>query len=269
MRVIKSETGFLLYLKIFKQLVAYQTKIVLWQISPDSGGRQIVETLINSYNLETKKVYFELSGADFLRDQLPIYGYVEDGAFIFKTFIEDILEKTLSLKVPDEISLLEENEMTEMDRKVAKGTSDVWRVKRLDTQLDDNRPDILRVKSMLQRSSRDQELLNKEFGLTVDEEDKLFADKRESPRARPKMDKYVKILKDQGEAPLVYKLFDLSRGGMGFLCINEVEFIKGSDVNIVGFNDFDLDDPLVGQVMSIRSMDGEFKVGVKFSEGQD
>ena len=272
MRVIKSETGFLLYLKIFKQLAAYQTKIILWQISPDSGGRQISETHVNSFNLETKKVFFELSGAGLLRQQLPIYGYIEDGALIFKTFIEDIRDKTLCLKVPDEISLLEENEMSEMDRKIAQGTSDVWKVKRLDTNLDNQAPDILRVKSMAQRSTRDQDLLNQEFGLSVDEEDKLFADKRESPRARPKIDKYVKILRTLGEAPLIYKLFDLSRGGMGFLCALEDEFIKGSNVNIVGFNDFDLDDPLVGQVMSIRSLDGasnEFKVGVKFSEGQD
>jgi hypothetical protein len=40
----------------------------------------------------------------------------------------------------------------------------------------------------------------------------------------------------------------------------------------MGFNEFLLDDPLIGKVMSIRPMDEhqvEFKVGVKFTEGQD
>jgi c-di-GMP-binding flagellar brake protein YcgR len=130
----------------------------------------------------------------------------------------------------------------------------------------------MRVKSMAQRSVRDQELLNLEMGLTLDEEDKLFAAQRESPRARPKDDKWVKVLRSQGQSPLVYKLFDLSRGGLGFVSAVESEFTKGSLIYIVGFNDYDLDDPLIGTIMSIRSMDGnlgEFKVGIKFTEGQD
>ena len=49
----------------------------------------------------------------------------------------------------------------------------------------------MRVKSMAQRSNRDQQLLKSEFGLTVDEEDKLYADQRAAPRARPKDDKWV------------------------------------------------------------------------------
>ena len=58
---------------------------------------------------------------------------------------------------------------------------------------------------------------------------------------------------------------------MGFVSFDETEFPKGSDIRVVGFNDFELDDPLFGQIMSIRPIDGvlsEFKIGVKFSEGQ-
>ena len=124
---------------------------------------------------------------------------------------------------------------------------------------------------MAQRSNRDQQLLKSEFGLTVDEEDKLFAGQRAAPRARPKDDKWVKVVRGIGEAALPYKLFDLSQGGMGFVSFDETEFPKGSDIHVVGFNDFELDDPLLGTIMSIRPMDGvlsEFKIGVKFSEGQ-
>ena len=129
----------------------------------------------------------------------------------------------------------------------------------------------MRVKSMAQRSNRDQQLLKSEFGLTVDEEDKLYADQRAAPRARPKDDKWVRLVKGVSETPLPYKLFDLSQGGMGFVSFDETEFPKGSDIRVVGFNDFELDDPLFGQIMSIRPIDGvlsEFKIGVKFSEGQ-
>ncbi len=144
--------------------------------------------------------------------------------------------------------------------------------KRLNTIREEIGPDIMRVKSMSERSNRDQELLNSEFGLSVDEEDKLFADKREAPRARPKNDKWVKVARLAGEGPVVYKLFDLSQGGMGFVGSNDVDFIKGAEIHIMGFNNFDLDDPLIGKVMSIRPMDGtenEFKIGVKFSDGQN
>ena len=59
---------------------------------------------------------------------------------------------------------------------------------------------------------------------------------------------------------------------MGLISTLDANFSKGQDIKIVGFNEFELDDPLFGQVMSVRPIDNnqiEFKVGVKFSEGQD
>ena len=130
------------------------------------------------------------------------------------------------------------------------------------------------VKNMLQRSSRDQELLNNhEWHMpSVDEEDLMFVDKRESPRARPKSEKWVKIRKAGEQEINLFKLFDLSRGGMSFIAIGETDYPKDCEINVTGFETFDLDDPLVGKVMSLRPMDEtliEFKVGVKFNEGQD
>jgi hypothetical protein len=44
------------------------------------------------------------------------------------------------------------------------------------------------------------------------------------------------------------------------------------EVFVMGFDAFDLDDPLVGIIMSQRAVDEtnvEFKIGIKFSEGQE
>ena len=271
MRVIKADTGFLFYEKIFKQLMNNQSRLVVWQVSMD-GERQVTQTRLNSYHMESGKLFFEIESKEKVAEELPIYCYAEDGPLIFKAEIQDLYETNISVNIPAEIKILEESEATLIQGQTGQDFSDVWKVKRLDLNPPDGSLDIMKVKSMAERSTRDQELLNNEFGLSMDEEDKLFADKRESPRARPKIDKWVKVAKLQGNGPEMYKLFDLSRGGMGFVSFSEDEFTKGSEVHIVGFNDFDLDDPLVGKVMSLRPIDGvqsEFKIGVKFSEGQD
>jgi hypothetical protein len=272
MRVVKVENGFLLYIKIFKQLAANQHKVILWQVSPETGGRQISEMYLNTFNMETKKVYFSLNGFSLFKTDLPLYGYVEAGAFIFKSIIESIKDSTICMTLPDQLSLLEESDNFKADPTSQKSASEIYRLKTMDTSFENQGPDYMRVKSLSQRTAHDQEFLNQEFGLSLDQEDKLFADKRESPRARPKDDKFVKILSPNGNGPMIYRLFDLSRGGLGFVSLSETEFSKGTDIQIMGFNEFQLDDPLIGKVMSIRPMDEhqvEFKIGVKFSEGQD
>ncbi|MBA2403902.1 MAG: PilZ domain-containing protein [Bdellovibrionales bacterium] len=273
MRVIKSDTGFLFYEKIFKQLMANQSSLVVWQLSPDSGERQITRSRLNAYHMDTGKLHLEIDASKIVNDGLPLYCFSEDGPLIFKAQIHAVSGSNISVGLPAEIKVFDDPDVVHIQGVTGKKIDTIWRTKKLDTGYSpDNGPDLMHVKSMSQRSSRDQELLNNEFGLSVDEEDKLFADKRESPRARPKMDKWVKIAKLRGDGPVVYKLFDLSQGGMGFVSFDETEFTKGTQIHIVGFNDFDLDDPLVGKVMSIRPIDGvqsEFKIGVAFTEGQN
>jgi hypothetical protein len=271
MRVIKSDTGFLYYEKIFKQLMNNQSPLVVWQLSRE-GERQITHTLLNSYHMESGKLFFDIESKEKVQEDLPIYCYAEAGPLIFKAEIQDLYETNISVNMPQEIKILEDAEAILIKGNTGEDLSDVWKVKRLEIGPIDTSPDIMKVKSMSERSTRDQDLLNNEFGLSVDEEDKLFAEKRESPRARPKIDKWVKVAKLAGNGPEMFKLFDLSRGGLGFVAFSETEFTKGSEIHIVGFNDFDLDDPLVGKIMSLRPIDGtqsEFKIGVKFSEGQD
>lgn len=108
--------------------------------------------------------------------------------------------------------------------------------------------------------------------MSLEEEDKLFASRRSSPRARPKNEKWVKVQVGEEEEIHRLKLYDLSRGGMSFVTQDNDIFSRGSAVFVVGFEEFDLDDPLVGEVMSLRPMSDvdefEWKVGVKFSDGQ-
>ena len=275
MRVIKSDTGFLFYEKLFKQLMANQCNLVVWQLSPENGERLISKSKLNAFHMESGRLYFEVDRKKLLNDELPLYCFSEDGLVIFKSFVQEITDKTISVSLPDEMKLLEDAEVVSIKRSTGQDLARPWKTKKLDTSpihKVGTTHDVMRVKSMAQRSNRDQELLKNEFGLTVDQEDILFAGKRESPRARPKDDKWVKIVKLETDSPSTYKLFDLSKGGMAFVCFSSAEFSVATEIRIVGFNDFNLDDPLIGKVMSIRPIDGtssDFKVGVSFSEGQN
>lgn len=156
---------------------------------------------------------------------------------------------------------------------VNKDLSEVWRTKRLGANLEAS-PDYMKVKSMSERSSRDQDFLKNEFTeeLSLEEEEKMFADKREAPRARPKEAKWVKVVGSESNEVFLLRLFDLSQGGISFVTLEPHHFPKGTIVKVVGFSEFDLDDPLVGEVLSHRTVDDlgiEFKIGVKFSDGQN
>lgn len=269
MRVIKSDSGFLAYQKIFRHIQSNHSPLVIWQVRPQSGERNISESRLNSFHLETKLLHFELPSDYEVESSLPLYCYSEDGQFIFKTDIKDIKNNVFSLQVPEEIKLLEDPDVTFIKGASGVDLAPVWRTKRLN--LDEEKPDMV-VKSMSERTSRDQDYLNMEFQLTLDEEDKMYADKRETPRARPKVDKFVKVIAETGDITHYMKLFDLSQGGMGFVTLEPELFPKGSKVLVMGFDEFDLDDPLIGQVMSHRPIDDtqiEFKIGCKFDEGQD
>lgn len=269
MKVINPETGFLAYQKMFSHMQANQTPLVIWQVRGEK--RVVSETVLTSYHLDSKLLYVSHTSSMEFTESLPLYCYVEDGLIIFKTSLNEVKGANLCMALPTEIKLLELSEVEVIRGQLGHDLSDVWKVKRLNFDRDDG-SDIMRVKSMAQRTSRDQEFLNNEFNpVSLDEEDRMFADKRESPRARPKVDKYVFIRIDGLEQIHRVKLFDLSQGGMGFLVFDTEKFPKGSRVEVVGFDEFNLDDPLFGKVMSHRETDEtkvEWKVGVKFDEGQ-
>ncbi len=268
MKVIKSDSGFLAFQKIFKLLHSNQYPLVLWQ-NNDDGSKLVLDSFLNSFNLESAQLHFD-KNSDV--NEGTIYCYCEDEQFIFKTMVLSIKDGVFTAGVPLEIKLLEEPDVATIKGQVGVDLLGHWKTKRLKLDGNDG-PDYIKVKSMSERSSRDQEFLNNEFdSVSLDEEEKLFADKRESPRARPKIDKWVKIKTDASEEIHFLRLFDLSRGGMGFLSMDPETFPKGSTIQVVGFEEFNLDDPLIGKVMSHRAIDEsqiEFKIGIKFNEGQE
>lgn len=274
MKVIKSDSGFLIYQKIFKHLQLNRSQLVIWQVL-DSGERLISDSCLNSFHFESSLLHFEKSFNFAPVLDAPLFCYCEDEQFIFKTSIQDIKDAVFSVILPPEIKLLEESDVNVIKGQLGLDLSTTWKTRRLNLgdASGDSGPDYMKVKSMAERSTRDQEFLNNEFdSVSLDEEEKMFADKRESPRARPKIDKWVKIKTSLSDEIHFLRLFDLSRGGIGFLTMDAHLFPKGTTIQVIGFEEFDLDDPLVGVIMSQRPIDEtqiEFKIGVKFNEGQE
>ena len=276
MRVIKSENGFLAYQKLFRQLELSRSVLLFWQLNPDSGRRQVSESTLRSFNLDKGAIYLELPKDSVINSELPIFCYAEEGQFIFKTTISSVKENNFTLNVPPEVKLLEGSEITSIRAQIGVDLSSIWLVKRFQEE-DENgfasSVNFGKATAMNERSSRDQNFLNNEFdNVSIEEEERMFADKRESPRSRPKVEKWVKVKSLTNHQVHLLKLFDLSRGGMSFVVINPLLFPKGSSVEVLGFDEFDLDDPLGGKVMSHRALDEtqiEFKIGIKFNYGQD
>jgi hypothetical protein len=271
MRVIKSDSsGVYAYQKIFKHLQSSAAKLVIWQTSPDSGQRHVIDSVLNSFHPESNLLHLELSREAKLRNDLPIFCYSKEGMLLFKTSLEDLRNNVFSLAFPDEIRLLEEPEIIQIKESAGLDLAEPWKTKRLNFDRD-RTPDFMTVKSMSQRSSRDQEFLTNEFNPTLDEEDKFFADRRESPRARPKLEKLVKLMGEGSEDIHSLRLFDLSQGGLSFLTLEPHNFPKGTKILVIAFDEFNLDDPLIAEVMSQRPVDDsqiECKIGCKFHEGQ-
>lgn len=269
MKTLTKDIDFLAYNKVLRYLKANQCPLIIWQGHPE--GRTIVHCVLNSFHDESKLMHLDKIADAKFYEGLPIFCYVEQFQMIFKSELFDFAEKYFSIYMPKELKVIEEREARKV---VIPGMdfSTLWKSKRLKVEEIDETQDYYRVKSMSQRSNRDQELLGLEFGVSLDEEDRLFADKRESPRARPQGNKKVKIQKLDGEMVHKLKLFDLSRGGLAFLSDLNGMFSKSEKLMVTGFDEFDLDDPIFGVVMSVRPVDeaqDEWKIGIKFEDGQD
>lgn len=260
MKVILPGTDIEAYQKIFSNLLEKNCILVLWQLL-DEGKRDVFHSQLFSFNKKLELLNFRPVGVKFNPD-LPVYCYVGFGNFIFKTSIHSIDAYGLTIKLPKELKALEDSEAKNIRSEINRDAPAFFKGS-------EYKP----VKTMAERTPRDQDLLNLEFdSMSLEEEDKLFASRRSSPRARPKNEKWVKVQVGEEEEIHRLKLYDLSRGGMSFVTQDNDIFSRGSAVFVVGFEEFDLDDPLVGQVMSLRPMSDvdefEWKVGVKFSDGQ-
>lgn len=273
MKVIESDNVPMMR-RIFRHLQRRQSLLVTWQIEPASGKRRIFHSTLGSFQTEMKKVSLTLTENYELDSKLEIFFFAEDGQFIFKSNILQANGSHFMVEFPREIQLLDEPDALLLQGKSGLNIESNWSTKRLIVDGPEEFDSHVgkAPKAMSERTSRDQSFLSAEFNPSLDEEDKLFADKRESVRVRPKANKLVKLSVKGDENIHVLKLFDLSQGGMAFLTMLPEHFPKGSDVIVLGFGEFELDDPLMGTIMSHRSADDlgiEHKIGIKFIEGQE
>lgn len=270
MKVIRSDSsGIYAFQKIFKNIFSNGSKVVIWQSLPETHEKRSFLSRLNSFHSDIGVLNFELPKESLIESDLPLFCYCEEGFLIFKSSIKEARERVFSVFVPEEIKLLEEGEVDEIKASIGVDLSGVWEDKRFERNTQKN---FNSIKPMSERTQRDKDFLNRELDLlTLDEEDKLFADKRESPRARPKIDKWVSLLTENADGPHLYRLFDLSRGGLGFITMELNLFPVDTKITVLGFDDFNLDYPLFAEVKSHRPVDEleiEYKVGCKFDNGQ-
>jgi hypothetical protein len=126
-----------------------------------------------------------------------------------------------------------------------------------------------KMKSM---SSHDTEILQSELiFISLEEEDEIFAEQRESVRAKPKQSKLITIQKsDLAVEEQIYPLYDLSKGGLSFLITEEDLFTKGEVILVNALDAKRFDTPMQVTVMVVRAADElgvQFKVGCAFVSG--
>lgn len=267
MRVIKSDSGYSMYKIIFGHFESRNTKLVVWQVRPENRERRILETRFISFLPDSNSLYLKISSNSQIIKDLPLYVYSEDGQIIFKSYILEVLGEKFRVSIPSEIKLLEDNDVKSIQNIISDQFS-----KNESVPLFKLEEAEIVIKSLAERSFRDQDFLNNQFTtLSLDEEDKLFSEVRESPRARPKIDKWLKI--KSSKTPIIQdaRIYDLSRGGISFITMEVELFPVGSKVKVLSIDNFILDDPLIAEIMSSRAVDDleiEFKIGCQFHEGQ-
>lgn len=253
MKNINSKDGYLVYQKFFTDMVRRESNIVVWQLSLE-GTRLIYDSVMSSFKIEAGVVNFnQTKGEAYKFKSGPIFCYSSEAGVIFKSDSIAASEASLSIKLPQQITFLEDPDIHVIKTGCGVDLSQApWRVKRQG-----------------EKSQRDSAIFEAQLAsISLSEEDKLFADKREAPRARPKIDKHISCQRaGEAETNGNYKLFDLSRGGLGFQVFIEDAYNKGDFVEVTAIDSQQLDAPLIGEVMSVRNLAPEeagFKVGVKF-----
>jgi hypothetical protein len=249
MKNITPQDGYIVFQKFFSDLVKRETTLVLWQLTSD-GQRTVYDCVISSYKYDLGVLNF----LDHLGQQLglaatDVYCFVRSEAVIFKTRL-----RGQTVEMPGVLCFLEEP-----DIKVIKASSGI-----------DLTDGFLRGRvTRTQKSQRDQDLFDDQLAqLTTSQEDKIYADQREAPRIRPKQDKLITCQRaGEPEMSQNFLLFDLSRGGLGFKIIEDGLFKRGEFVEITALEGQVLDQPLIGEVMSVRDLAPEdvgWKVGIRF-----
>jgi hypothetical protein len=246
MKNITPHDGYIVFQKFFTDLVKRETVVVLWQLTP-AGERTVHNCILTSYKYDVGVLNFlDHAGQGLQLEAADIYCYSKNEAVIFKT-----RPRGQAVQMPDVLCFLEGPDLQEIKTSVGIDLTDGF------------------MRGKLQKSQRDHALFEEQLAqITTSQEDKIFADKREAPRLRPKQDKIITCQR-AGEPDMSqnFLLFDLSRGGLGFKIVVEGLFVRGQFVEITALEAQVLDQPLIGEVMSVRDLAPEdvgWKVGIRF-----
>lgn len=234
----------------FNKLGEHKFSLLLWQMDKDQSRRKVIRAEVSAHEEDTRKL--RLVGQDTFNFKDPmVYVYIEAFQSIFKAEALEQDNTNIALNYPLEMRFLEpefrnliQNAFQKIDPTLVSGTIDV-------------------------AYQTDADIFQAELDefLSPDDEDRMFADKRSTPRARPKKTKMVTASVEGSDDIKIYELFDLSQGGMSFLCLEENFFEKSNTVLIHAFDEKSFESPMVAEVMSIRPADElgvQFKVGLKF-----
>ena len=249
MKNVTPQDGYIVFQKFFTDLVKRETVVVVWQVSAD-GTRHVENCVLTSYKYDAGILNFLThEGHGLELQEADVYCYAKSEAVIFKT-----QPRGQALHMPGVLCFLEGPDIQVIKASLGIDLSDGYMRGKI---------------TPTQKSQRDQALFDDQLAkITTTQEDKIFADKREAPRLRPKEDKIITCQR-AGEPDMSqnFLLFDLSRGGLGFKIVVDGLFKRGQFVEITALEGQVLDQPLIGEVMSVRDLAPEdvgWKVGIRF-----
>ena len=249
MKNITPQDGYIVFQKFFTDLVKRETVVVVWQVSTD-GSRRVQNCVLTSYKYDAGVLNFlDHEGQGLGLQEGDVYCYVKGEAVIFKS-----QPRGQAVHMPGVLCFLEGPDLQVIKASVGIDLTDGYMRGKI---------------TPTQKSQRDQALFDEQLAkITTSQEDKIFADKREAPRLRPKEDKIITCQRS-GEPDMSqnFLLFDLSRGGLGFKIVVDGLFVRGQFVEITALEGQVLDQPLIGEVMSVRDLAPEdvgWKVGIRF-----
>lgn len=262
------------YFKYFQSLIADQRPARIWQLDENSHKRSLYRVTLLSCRREENVLKAESleKFREFALPEKDVYFYVESFQLLFKAPKLQVDGLVLTGELPEVLKILDEKEHEQIVSAFKK-MEPIAQEESLDYSLGNGKKkkgySFEAQAGEQERSERDKAIFENELSfVTLDEEDRLYADKRDAPRARPPEGKMVTMQLADGSKPAgAYSLFDLSRGGLAILTFSDEDFNPGDIVHIQAFDQEVLDSPMVAEIKSVRSADDQgvqYKVGMMF-----
>lgn len=303
MRVINKEKSPHDYFRYFQDLIITKRPAIIWQVDGDAQQRRLFRGIVLACRNQENILKIECieKNREFSLSSPKVYFYVEQVQLMFSANKKGLDQLQLTTDLPAELHRLSENEHDKILQAFAQidptRKMEILRYQQraadYDFEARATGPDEYRfsgaggtddfdnyyvrvpgfrdetLEPKVEQSERDRSIFEEELSfVSLDEEDKLYAAKRGSPRARPPEGKTVTMQLASGKgSPGVFPLFDLSRGGLAVLSFEEKEYRAGDLVHIQSFDHKTLDRPMVAEVKSVRPADDlgvQFKVGMQF-----